>query len=77
MVTNLSTQKLVFYIYKYIKEYIRSAVMEKNNHSEPFVFLFGRNLLHRQLTDKTKTYRKKKKKGLPDHQSRKDVLKCR
>lgn len=47
--------------------------MERNNHSEPFVFLFGRNLLHRQLTDKTKTYRKK---GLPDDQPRKDVLKC-
>lgn len=44
--------------------------MEKNNHSEPFVFLFGRNVLCRQLTDKTEMYRKKKE--LPDNQPREE-----
>lgn len=45
--------------------------MEKNNHSEPFVFLFERNVLRRQLTDKTNMYRNKKGSHV-----RKNVLKC-
>lgn len=42
----------------------------ENNHSEPFVFLFGRNLLHRQLTDKKPKCTENK--GLPENQPREE-----
>lgn len=72
---SVHTDSSVIYIYKYIKEYIRSAEMEENNHSEPLVFWFGRNLSRRQITNKTKI-EEKKKDFLIINRARKDVLKC-